>query len=63
MKTNQENYLNSICKKIKCKDKRKRIYEELKTHIEETKKELIKQGIPEEEQKNKQLKKWGIPVK
>lgn len=59
MKANKENYLNSICKKIKCKDKRKRIYEELKTHIEETKQEFIKQGIPEEKAEEQAIAEMG----
>ena len=59
MKINREDYLNSICKKIKYKDKRKSIYDELETHIEETKNEFIRLGFSNEQAEEQALKEMG----
>lgn len=59
MKINREDYLNSICEKIKCKNKRKSIYDELETHIEETKNEFIKLGFSKEQAEKQALKEMG----
>ncbi len=59
MKINREVYLNSICEKIKYKNKRKSIYDELETHIEETKNEFINLGFSNEQAEEQALKKMG----